>query len=107
MPKITNVSDPEKVFRNIRKHARNQKIKLLSYGVSKNKDKKYYVEFIHKNKKYLIHFGNIHYEDYTKHKNKERRQNYLSRASGITNSKGELTYTNPIYANFWAYFCLW
>jgi hypothetical protein len=44
-----------------------------------------------KNKKYsirnpqgrLINFGNIEYEDYTKHRNDERRQRYLKRSAGI------------------------
>lgn len=44
-----------------------------------------------KNKKYsirnpqgqLVNFGNIDYEDYTKHRNEERRQNYLKRSEGI------------------------
>src|SRR3989344_6006978 len=30
-----------------------------------------------------IHFGQIGYEDYTKHKDKERRKNYLTRAGNI------------------------
>jgi DNA modification methylase len=43
-----------------------------------------------KNKKYMVidpkngkytHFGQIGYEDYTKHKDKTRRKNYLNRAS--------------------------
>jgi hypothetical protein len=44
-----------------------------------------------KNKKYsirnpqgqLINFGNIDYEDYTKHRNEERRTRYLKRSEGI------------------------
>ena len=44
-----------------------------------------------KNKKYMIlnddnkyiHFGDSRYEDYTKHQNEERLQNYLSRATKI------------------------
>lgn len=43
-----------------------------------------------KNKKYMIfdgnkwiHFGQLGYEDFTKHKNKERRKNYLSRSCKI------------------------
>ena len=66
------------------------------------------------NKKYAvlyndkwIHFGDNRYEDYTTHKDPERRQNYKSRASKITNKYGELTYKNKNYANFWAYHLLW
>ena len=43
-----------------------------------------------KNKKYMIfvdqkwiHFGQMGYEDYTKHKNKERLQSYLARATNM------------------------
>lgn len=44
-----------------------------------------------KNKKYMIqdsngrwvHFGQIPYEDFTKHKNKTRRNNYLTRSGRI------------------------
>lgn len=44
-----------------------------------------------KNKKYMIqnkvgkwvHFGQIPYEDFTKHKNKTRRHNYLTRSAHI------------------------
>ena len=43
-----------------------------------------------KNKKYALfngckttHFGQLPYEDYTKHKNKTRRKNYLTRSQNI------------------------
>jgi hypothetical protein len=43
-----------------------------------------------KNKKYMlfngcktVHFGQIPYEDFTKHKNKTRRKNYLIRSNNI------------------------
>jgi hypothetical protein len=44
-----------------------------------------------KEKKYMIttpegrtvHFGQMGYEDYTKHKNKTRRKNYLTRSANI------------------------
>ena len=45
-----------------------------------------------KNKKYMIyhnkwvHFGAMGYEDYTKHKDKTRRANYLTRSAGIKDS---------------------
>jgi hypothetical protein len=42
-----------------------------------NKDKKYSI-YDPKNKKW-INFGQIGYEDYTKHHNKKRRHNYLTR----------------------------
>ena len=58
----------------------------LNYGKSKDlelstrKYKKYMVK--NKEGKY-IHFGNILYEDFTKHKDEKRQQNYLKRASAI------------------------
>lgn len=51
--------------------------------ISNRKDKKYYVFDDNNNK---IHFGQMGYEDFTKHKDEQRRQNYLKRASNI---KGE------------------
>ena len=68
-----------------------------------------------KNNKYMatlpggkkIHFGSPKYPDYTIHKDKERRDKYLSRATKIKNKQGELTYTNPESANFWSVNLLW
>lgn len=54
-----------------------------------------------------IHFGDIRYDDYTSHKDKDRRDAYRSRASRITNKYGEYTYKDRNYANFWAYHLLW
>jgi hypothetical protein len=47
--------------------------------LSSRKDKKYMI--IHNNKK--VHFGAMGYEDFTKHKDKERRDAYLRRAMNI------------------------
>ncbi len=48
---------------------------------SKNKHKKYRVfDKIHKK---WVNFGQLGYEDYTKHRDKKRRKNYLTRARGI------------------------
>jgi len=48
---------------------------------STNPQKKYDI-FDPKNK-HWVHFGQIGYEDYTKHKNKARRKNYLTRSGRI------------------------
>jgi len=45
------------------------------------KDKKYRI-FDPKNKKW-INFGQLKYEDYTKHRNKMKRHNYLTRSKSI------------------------
>ena len=68
-----------------------------------------------KNNKYMVtlpsgkkvHFGSPKYEDYTIHKDKERRDKYLSRVMKIKNKKGELTYTNPESSNYWSIHLLW
>ena len=68
-----------------------------------------------KNNKYMVtlpsgkkvHFGSPKYEDYTIHKDKERRDKYLSRATKIKNKNGELTYTNPESSNYWSIHLLW
>lgn len=63
-----------------------------------------------KNKKYMLfngcnikHFGQLPYEDFTKHKNKTRRTNYLKRA---TNIKGNW-YKDPYSPNNLAINLLW
>ena len=68
-----------------------------------------------KNNKYMVtlpsgkkvHFGSSKYEDYTIHKDKERRDKYRARATKIKNKKGELTYTNPESSNYWSIHLLW
>lgn len=50
---------------------------------STRKDKKYMVRDINN---HIVHFGQMGYEDFTKHKDNDRRQNYLNRA---TNIKGD------------------
>ena len=47
---------------------------------SSRKDKKYMV--LRPDWKW-VHFGQMGYEDYTKHKNKTRRKNYLTRSAKI------------------------
>ena len=68
-----------------------------------------------KNNKYMatlpggkkVHFGCPKYADYTIHKDKERRDKYLARATKIKNKQGELTYTNPESSNYWSVNLLW
>jgi len=54
-----------------------------------------------------IHFGKVGYQDFTQHKDKSRRMNYLARSAGIRNKFGRLTKDNPFSANFWARRVLW
>ena len=48
---------------------------------STKRDKKYMI-YDPANRHY-VHFGQYPYEDYTKHKNKSRRRNYLTRSGKI------------------------
>lgn len=48
-----------------------------------------------------IYFGDNRYEDYTQHKNSQRRQNYLSRHEAREN------WDNPLTAGFWSAHLLW
>ena len=55
----------------------------------------------------LIHFGNKNYQDYRQHKDKKRRANYLARANGIRNKRGELTYKDRNSKNYMSIKHLW
>jgi hypothetical protein len=58
------------------------------------------------NKK-LIHFGDANMKDFTQHKDKDRRKNYLARSAGIKDKSGNLTAKNKNSANYWARKILW
>ena len=55
----------------------------------------------------LVHFGQKGYEDFTQHKDKKRRKNYLTRSAGIKNKDGKLTKDDPFSPNYWARKELW
>jgi len=57
--------------------------------------------------KRLIYFGDSSMEDFTEHRDKQRRKNYLSRSKGITDKDGKLTYNNKNSANYWSRKVLW
>lgn len=76
MTNIWDVSDPILAMKKAKKYLGDDTILYLS----DRKDKKYYV-INPQGKK--IHFGSKIYEDFTKHKNKERRIRYLKRATKI------------------------
>mgnify|MGYP003631560819 CR=1 FL=1 len=70
---------------------------------SKAKNKRYSVRVIGENgKEKIIHFGDSRYQVYYQHKDKARQKSYLSRAKGIKNKKGELTYDDKNTSNYWA-----
>ena len=83
----TKYDDPLRFFSNPEK-AQHKAFKYLGKTAilykSDRTNKKYMIK--HPRKDEFIHFGDIRYEDYTKHGNKIRRMRYLKRASNI---KGE------------------
>ena len=73
---VDNFSNPAEAQRKAKKYLG----KNAQLFLSSRKDKKYMV--ITPDDK-LVHFGAIGYEDFTKHKDKERRDAYLRRATKI------------------------
>ena len=55
----------------------------------------------------LIYFGDSNMKDFTQHKDKQRRANYLARSGGIKDKSGNLTKNNKNSANYWARKILW
>ena len=70
------MSNPSKVV-SIKNNYLGKNVEIF---ISDRKDKKYMV-LTPEGKK--VHFGNINYEDFTRHNNDSRRENYLKRASNI------------------------
>lgn len=94
---LLNFSNPKIVYRKARDlYGPDTEIKI-----STRKDKKYMIYDIYNNK--WIHFGQMGYEDFTKHKNEDRRMNYLLRASNI---KGDWR-DNPYSPNNLSIVLLW
>jgi aminopeptidase C len=89
------------------------KVGSYDYKISNRKGKKLYTVVNGKE----IHFGsdvNQHYNDKTgllnkklNHLDKDRQKKYLSRAKGIKDKNGNLTYKNPNSANYHAIKILW
>ena len=89
-------------FKRLTKDAKKLGAESLDYSTRKNNK---YMATLPGGKK--VHFGSTKYADFTIHKDKERRDKYLSRAMKIKNKKGELTYTNPESSNYWSVHLLW
>ena len=91
---IEKYSNPRKVF----KLAKELYGDDVAIGLSTNKDKKYMVLDPYTDK--WVHFGQMGYEDYTKHRDNERRIKFLKR-----NKKWK---TKPMYSPaFLSYHLLW
>jgi hypothetical protein len=55
----------------------------------------------------LVKYGLRGMEDFTQHKDPERRKNYLARSAGIKDKSGNPTKDNKFSANHWARKDLW
>ena len=93
---IYKYSNPPEVYRLASKYL-GKKAKI---GLSTKKDKKYMVTTPDGK---IVHFGQLGYADFTKHKNKTRRKNYLARSRKI---KGNWK-SNKYSANNLAINLLW
>jgi len=94
MKEIKKYSDPKTVF----KLAREIYGDDVNIKVSNKKDKKYMILNPETNK--WIHFGLMGYEDYTKHKDIMRRDNFLKRNKKWENME-------PYTPAFLSYHLLW
>ena len=54
-----------------------------------------------------IHFGHRDYQDYTRHRDKGRRENYCKRSGGIKCTKNPDNICDQTSANFWSRTALW
>ena len=88
MEKLLQFSNPAVVI------AKDKKLGV-DVMISKAKDKKYAIRHPTTNK--LVNFGQMGYEDFTKHKDEKRRQNFLSRNAKWAKAK---PYT-PAYLSFY------
>ena len=89
-------------FTRLTRRAKKLGAESLDYSTRKNNK---YMATLPGGKK--VHFGSPKYPDYTIHKDKERRDKYLARATKIKNKQGELTHNNPESPNFWSVHLLW
>jgi len=71
------------------------------------KGKKMSVYVMKDGKKKLIHFGDSNMQDYTQHKDKERRKSYLARSAKIRDKNGNLTANDKNSANYYSRRYLW
>jgi hypothetical protein len=73
---VQRYSNPSKVIQKAKAHGYDPSTLFLS----PRSDKKYMIVTPDGRR---VHFGAIPYEDFTKHKDAKRRQNYLTRSGGI------------------------
>ena len=91
-----------KEFKKLTRNAKKLGAESLDYSTRKNN--KYMVKLPTGKK---VHFGSPKYPDYLFHKDEDRREKYLARATKIKNKQGELTHNKPESANYWSTKLLW
>ena len=87
---IWRYSNPSEVNRRAKKYLG----KTAKISLSTKKDKKYMVTTPDGK---IVHFGQMNYEDFTHHKNKTRRKNYLSRSRRIKGDWKKIDIVQIIY----------
>ena len=91
-----------KDFKKLTKKAQKLGAETLDYSTRKNNK---YMVTLPEGKK--VHFGSPKYPDYLFHKDQERRDRYLSRATKIKNRQGVHTHELVESPNFWSSKHLW
>ena len=86
MAVITTYSDPDEVLKKAKQYLGD----AVEIHFSSRKGKKYMVR--NPDGKW-IHFGALGYEDFTKHKDEKRRDNYLKRATKIRGNWKDTKYS--------------
>jgi hypothetical protein len=82
--------------------------KPLYKPVKSSRESKKGMVYVMKNgSKRLIHFGDASMSDFTIHKDKDRRANYLKRSGGIRDKNGKLTANDKNSANYYSRNYLW
>ena len=76
---LIKVSNPERVSLNLKRYFKNEKV-VPNLLLSSRKNKKY---MIISEDGTRSHFGDINYQDFTKHQDKNRQLRYLTRANAI------------------------
>lgn len=91
-----------KDFKKLTRKAQKLGAETLDYSTRKNNK---YMVTLPEGKK--VHFGSPKYPDFLFHKDEERRDRYLSRATKIKNRQGELTHEIRESPNYWNTKLLW
>ena len=91
-----------KDFKKLTRKAQKLGAETLDYSTRKNNK---YMVTLPEGKK--VHFGSPKYPHFLFHKDEERRDRYLSRATKIKNRQGELTHEIRESPNYWSTKLLW